>query len=89
MLKAGVECPEELVSLVKKRLELTDAELEAAMTSELKSWRDFPNYKRTFERLRPFFAVLVKAGRVPESFYMKFCFPNELGETGEAPVRHD
>jgi len=82
-LREPVECPEELLRLVKKRLQFSDAEFDAAMALPHKSWHDYPNYKRTFERLRPLFALLVKLGRVPESFYMKFCFPNELGKSGE------
>jgi len=83
VLKEPVNCPDELLRLVKKRFHFTDEEFEQVMTLPEKSWKDYPNYKRSFERLRPVFALLVKVGRVPESFYMKFCFPNELGEDGE------
>ena len=68
-------CPEEILALVKKRLELSDAEFERLMSLPLASWRDFPTYKPLFERLRPFFWLLMKLNRVPESFYMKFCRP--------------
>lgn len=78
------DLPEDALDLVKKRLGFTDADLDRVMTQPRKTWRDFPNYKKTFERLRPLFAVLVKSGRVPQSFYMKFCFPNEMGQAGEA-----
>lgn len=81
-----VDCDPEIKKLVQKRLGFNDAELNRIMDLPHKTWRDFPNYKKTFERLRPLFALLVKTGRVPESFYMKFCFPNQLGEEGE-PVR--
>ncbi len=74
------DCPEDIVRLVKKRLDFDDAEFERVMKQPIRTWREFPNYKKTFERLRPFFAVLVKSGRVPESFYRKFCFPNEFGD---------
>jgi len=80
LLWEPVICPPELLQLVCKRLELSPAELDAAVDQPEKTWREFPNYKKDFERLRPLFAVLVKTGRVPKSFYMKFCFPNELGE---------
>ena len=82
-LKDPVECPEELIQLVKKRLDYTDDDIERILNLPHKTWRDFPNYKKTFEFLRPLFYILVKSGRVPESFYMKFCFPNELGEDRE------
>jgi N-acetyl sugar amidotransferase len=82
-LKKPADCPEEILRLVKKRFEFDDADFERVMTQPRRTWRDFPNYKRSFERLRPLFGVLVRLGRVPESFYLKFCFPNELGEAGE------
>ncbi|MCG8547421.1 MAG: LPS biosynthesis protein [Alphaproteobacteria bacterium] len=86
-LSQPVDFDVDVKNLVQKRLGFDDAELERVMTLPHKTWRDFPNYKRTFERLRPLFALLVKTGRVPESFYMKFCFPNELGEDGEPATR--
>ena len=86
ILAQPVECPEDIVHLVKKRLGFTDAEFERIMNLPKRTWQEFPNYKRSFERLRPLFAVLVKTGRVPQSFYMKFCFTNELGEKGEQPA---
>lgn len=79
-LREPVECPEEILHLVKKRLKFSDEEFERIMTLPKKTWRDFPNYKRTFERLRPLFYILTKMGRVPESFYVKFCFSSEFGE---------
>ena len=84
-LKKPVECPQEFIDLVKKRLNFTDEEFKRVMTLPKKTWTDFPTYKKDFERLRPLFAILVKMGRVPESFYMKFCFKNQLGEKGETP----
>lgn len=78
------DLPEEALDLVKKRLGFSDADLDGVMTQPRKTWRDFPNYKKTFEQLRPLFAILVKSGRVPQSFYMKFCFPNEMGQDDEA-----
>lgn len=82
-LQETVECPDELLALVKKRLDFTDESFKKAMQVPLKTFRDFPNYKKSFEGLRPLFSILVKTGRVPKSFYMKFCFPNELGEGRE------
>jgi N-acetyl sugar amidotransferase len=78
------ECPEDTVRLVKKRLELDDAAFHAAMIAPKKTWQDFPNYKKTFERMRPLFGLMVRLGRVPQSFYLKFCFPNQLAAKGEA-----
>ena len=71
-------CPEEIVEMVKKRLGFSDDEFEQVMQLPLATWRDFETYKPAFERLRPFFWVLMKLNRVPESFYMKFCKPVEF-----------
>lgn len=68
-------CPEEIVAMVKKRLGFSEEEFQRIMASPVATWRDFETYKPVFERLRPFFWVLMKLNRVPESFYMKFCKP--------------
>jgi hypothetical protein len=64
---------DDVVDLVKKRLGFDDAEFERVMALPKAHYTDFPTYKRTFERLRPFFWALYKADRVPKSFYVKFC----------------
>ena len=71
---------DDILQLVKKRLGFSDAEFERVMAQPIRTWREFPTYKKTFEKLRPLFYVLTKMGRVPESFYVKFCFP--LAEMG-------
>lgn len=65
----------EIVNYFKKRLELSDKEYEEIMNRPTKSWKDYPTYKKRFERLRPLFYVLAKAELVPMSFYLKYCFP--------------
>ena len=66
---------EELLSYFKKRLELSDETYEKIMAEAPKSWKEFPTYKKRFERLRPLFLILAKANLVPMSFYLKYCFP--------------
>jgi N-acetyl sugar amidotransferase len=66
---------EELLEYFKKRLKLTDAEYDRILGSRPRSWREFPTYKKRFERLRPLFGVLARANLVPMSFYLKYCFP--------------
>lgn len=68
---------EELVSLFKKRLNLSDEQYELVMHASPKNWTDYPTYKKRFERLRPLFYILAKANLVPMSFYLKYCFPAE------------
>lgn len=69
------EVADGLVEYFKKRLRLSDADYSRIMREVPRSWRDFPTYKRRFERLRPLFAVLARANLVPISFYLKYCFP--------------
>jgi hypothetical protein len=58
---------------IKRRLGLSDAEWEGIMTAPPSHYTLHPTYKKTFERLRPLFLVLYKAGYVTRSFYEKFC----------------
>jgi hypothetical protein len=66
----------ELVAMVKKRLGFDDEEFEEMMTAPRRHYSEYATYKRTFERLRPFFWLLYKLDRVPESFYVKYCRPD-------------
>lgn len=66
---------DELLSYFKKRLELSDAEYDRVMAEPPRWWRDYPTYKKRFEKMRPLFALLAKANLVPMSFYLKYCFP--------------
>lgn len=72
----------ELVSYFKKRLGISDEEYERVMNAPPRWWHEFPTYKKRFEQLRPFFAVLAKANLVPMSFYLKYCFPVKQSESG-------
>ena len=68
----------ELVELIKKRLALSDSDLERLMTQPKKTFRDFKTYKRTFERMRPFFWLMYKMELVPKSFYTKYTSKNDI-----------
>lgn len=65
----------ELIDYVKKRLGYSDAEFCSMMNEPRRQFSDFKTYKRTFERMRPFFWVMLRFGLVPESFYIKYCKP--------------
>jgi N-acetyl sugar amidotransferase len=65
----------ELLAYFKKRLGFSDEEFDAIMNRPPKYWQEYPTYKKRFERLRPFFYLLMKSHLVPRSFYMKYCFP--------------
>jgi N-acetyl sugar amidotransferase len=67
---------EDLLVYFKKRLGLSGAEYERVMSSPARNWRDYPTYKKRFERLRPLFHLLAKQNLVPMSFYLKYCLPS-------------
>jgi imidazoleglycerol phosphate synthase cyclase subunit len=62
----------DLIPLVKKRLGFSDKEFEDIMTLPYKTYKDFKTYKKTFERLRPFFWLMYKLNYIPKSFYVKY-----------------
>lgn len=66
----------ELLEYFKKRIEVSNEEFDAIMHQAPRYWYQFPTYKKRFERLRPLFYLMMKAHLVPESFYMKYCFPS-------------
>lgn len=69
----------DLLAYFKKRLRLSDEEYARIMSQPPKYWWEYPTYKKRFERLRPLFSVLAKANLVPMSFYLKYCFPADMG----------
>jgi N-acetyl sugar amidotransferase len=69
---------EGLLDYFKKRMRFSDAEFVEALRRPNKTFRDYPTYKKRFERLRPFFYVLAKANLVPMSFYTKYTSKNDI-----------
>lgn len=63
---------EDLIGYVKKRLGLSDVEFDQLMHLPKKTYQDYRTYKKTFERMRPFFWLMYKLNLVPKSFYIKF-----------------
>lgn len=66
----------ELLAMVKKRLGFDDQEFDAIMHLPKRTYRDYPTYKKTFERMRGFWWLMYKLNRVPKSFYIKFTAPD-------------
>lgn len=62
-----------LLDYFKKRLKLTDEKFVELMSAPKRTYREFPSYKKTFERMAPLFLILAKANLVPMSFYIKYC----------------
>ncbi len=67
----------ELLNYVKKRMGFSDETFESIMKREPKYWFEYPTYKKRFELLRPLFYVLMRSMLVPQSFYLKYCFPSD------------
>lgn len=61
-----------LVEFVKKRLGFSDEEFGQLMAIPKKTYKDYVTYKKTFERMRPFFWLMYKMDLVPKSFYVKY-----------------
>ncbi len=72
ILSAPPFMEDDLLTYFKKRLKLSDEEFSSIISRPNKSFRDYPTYKRRFERLRPLFYILAKANLVPMSFYLKY-----------------
>jgi N-acetyl sugar amidotransferase len=64
---------EGILEEIKRRVGFSDDEWEAIMAAPISHYTQHVTYKQTFERLRPFFFALYKAGYVTRSFYEKFC----------------
>lgn len=77
MLEKKVICPDGIIELLIKRLKISNKDFSRLMSKPLKQWHEFPNYKSTFETLRPLFSLLVKMGLMPKSIYVKFCIKNQ------------
>ncbi|MDD1756587.1 MAG: N-acetyl sugar amidotransferase [Methanomassiliicoccales archaeon] len=71
-IKEPPEFDEEILTEVKKRLDLTDEEFDQVIGQPKRNYRDFKTYHETFRRLRPFFYLMYKTNRVPKSFYLKY-----------------
>ncbi len=67
-----------LINYFKKRLNLTNGEYVSIMNGERKTYKDYPTYKKRFEKLRPLFFILAKANLVPMSFYIKYTSKTEM-----------
>ena len=67
-----------LVEYYKKRLNLNDEEFDRLMNLPKMHYSEFKTYKKTFERIRPFFYLMAKWNLIPWSFYIKYTIPDPL-----------
>jgi hypothetical protein len=88
-LEIAPNCTLDHLEYVQKRFGWSDSELSAVMNAPKKTMADYPNYKRTFERLEPHFKTLADSGKIPRSFYMRYCVPQNSQRFTGHPVRWD
>jgi len=81
LMKEPPHIEEGLVAYYKKRLNLSDEEFDCLMNLPKKHYSDFKTYKKTFERMRPFFYLMAKWNFIPWSFYIKYTIPDPLTRT--------
>jgi hypothetical protein len=62
----------DLLDYVIKRLGFSHEEFDALMALPKRTYKDFKTYKKSFERMRPFFWLMYKLELVPKSFYIKY-----------------
>lgn len=78
LMEEAPHMEEGLLEFYKKRLKLSDAEFDRLMNLPKKHYTDFKTYKKTFEKMRPFFYLMAKWERIPWSFYMKYTLPHDI-----------
>jgi len=61
-----------LVDFLKKRLGFSEEEFDRLMNLPKKTYKDYVTYKKTFEKMRPFFWLMYKMDLIPKSFYIKY-----------------
>lgn len=76
LMKEQPHIEDGLVEYYKKRLNLSDQEFDRLMNLPKKHYSDFKTYKKTFERMRPFFYLMAKWNFIPWSFYIKYTLPD-------------
>ena len=63
---------EDILVEIKNRVNFSDEEWCNIMNAKPLHFTDYKTYKQTFEKMRPFFYLLYKAGYVTKSFYVKY-----------------
>ena len=65
---------EQIVRTVMDRLNISPVTFLSLMDKNIKkTHKDWPNYSKYFRVLKPIFWSMMKAGKIPNSFYIKYC----------------
>jgi len=62
----------DLLKEILEATKITDNQFYNIMKLPAKSYRDFKTYKKTFEKMKPFFWMMYKMDLIPKSFYLKY-----------------
>ena len=73
LLQKPITCSNCLIKKIKIALDLDDETFRKIMAQPLKTYNDFKTYKPRFVEDEPFWKEMYKIGRVPKSFYLKYC----------------
>jgi len=68
---------DEILEEILKRVGFSEKEFNEIMQAKPLHYTHYTTYKKTFEKLRPFFYLLYKKGYVTKSFYYKYCIIKE------------
>ena len=61
-----------MIKLYLKRMKLNEEEFVNILTSKINDSSNFKTYKKTFQKFRWFFYIMVKMGYMPMSFFMRY-----------------
>jgi hypothetical protein len=64
------EISKEILKEVEDRMDIT---IDDALAVPKKTVKDYKTYHKLFKLLKPFFWLMYKTGRLPYSFYKKYC----------------
>jgi len=71
------ETDQDLLNEILEAIKFTDEQFYNIMKLPTKSYRDFKTYKKTFEKMKPFFWMMYKMDFMPKSFYLKYASKEE------------
>ena len=68
-----IEYDETLLEEIKKRLHISQEDLDRFIKAPIKTWKQFKTYKSLFHNTKLFWYILYRMDIVPKSFYVKYC----------------
>jgi len=72
MLEEPPRIDEEIIEEVKKRLQISDDELDQILKDPIKTHNDYETYQKTFKKYRNRFQKAVEENLIPKTFFEKY-----------------